>query len=170
MKYTSVTIPKFPSNTGVTEIALAIDTSGSTYNILEPLIRTTVKDLVTSLAESGRFKVTLWAFDNYVHHQSIQTITEQDVDKVDDILDVTLSYGGGGSSYIESFYLVKSIYFHAQLPTAIVFITDGYFGSYEVPPDMAMEKHVVLLNDSQHPCNFEVFPFEHSVHTLTYTK
>jgi len=168
MKYTPVTLPKFPYNGFMTEIAVAIDTSGSTYEKFDPIIRNTIKDLVKSLAESGRFVVTVWAFDCYVHHQSIRTITERDVDKVDDILDVTLSYGGGGSSFIQSFHLVKSIYHRP--PTAIIFITDGHFTSVEYPDEMDMENHVVLLNNSQYPFNHKVFPFKHFVHTLTYSE
>ena len=171
MKYNPITIPTFQKKSphSVTEIALAIDTSGSTHNKLSPIIRDTVKQLVASLAASGSFKVTLWAFDNFVHHQSIQTITAKDVNKIDEILDVTLSYGGGGSSYSESFHLVNALYFTP--PNALVFITDGMLsGKGVIRHDMNMEKHVIQLNDVDHPYNREIFPFEHFVHVLNYSE
>lgn len=169
IKYTPVTIPNFQNKHGFVDIALAIDTSGSTDRIMNDIIRETVKQLVESLAASGSFKLTLWSFDNIVHYKSIQTITERDISKVDDVLDITLSYGGGGSSYSESFHLINAIYYNT--PTAVVFITDGMLsGKGVIRHDVNMEKHVILLKEENKVALYDPFPFEHLVHVLNYTR
>lgn len=170
MKYTPIKVPTFSKRSphSTTKIALAIDTSGSTKYDFRTIIFDTVKQLVASLAENGNFEIKLWAFDSFVHYQSIQIITQDNINEIDEILDITLSYGGGGSSYIESFHLINAIY--GIPPHALIFITDGIFSSYEtIPNDITIEKHVIHLNNIDHPFKHEIFPFEHFVHVLNYS-
>lgn len=147
MKNLPIAIPKFPNTNGMTTLAVAIDLSGSTSNQMLDIIREAMNKILASLIENGSFKMTVWAFDNVVQYKSITEFTHYNCNDFESKIDHVLTYGRGGSSYDESFYLVKAL---ALNPDALVFITDNYMSSPQEPAASiaeSLETYVIYLHN-----------------------
>lgn len=167
MKYEPIVIPDFPKTNGVVNMAVAIDTSGSTARVFTDVIRETMKQLLDSLIASGSFKLTVWSFDNVVQYKSITEFTHRDCGDFENKINEILFQGGGGSSYDESFYLVKALCLN---PSAMVFITDGMMMEPKSPADIiatSLENYVILLHDATREKMFPV-PFKSHIIPLIY--
>lgn len=167
MKYEPIVIPAFPKSYDVVKMAVAIDTSGSTARMFTDVIRETMKQLLDSLIASGPFRLTVWSFDNVVQYKTITEFTERNYADFEDKIDKILDQGGGGSSYDESFYLVKALCLH---PTAMVFVTDAMMGGLNSPADVianSFENYVILLHDSSQEKMLPI-PFKSHVIPLLY--
>lgn len=167
MKYDPIRIPEFPNSYGLTTLAVAIDTSGSTSLVFKEMILNTMKQLLDSLLASGSFQLTVWAFDNVAQYKSITKFSNRDYVDFENKIDDILSQGGGGSSYDESFYLLKAL---GLTPNALVFITDGLMLGPKEPAALIAESlvnYVVLLHDATLPQMMKV-PFKSHVIPLIY--
>jgi hypothetical protein len=151
-----IKLPKFPQlkiHAGFASAAIAIDMSGSQTEKDRVAIKATVKSLISELQDKGiLFEFTLWAFDNFVHFDSIKKlsnlkehiVTEQEVDEV---IDWIFTFGRGGSSYDESFYFIKAVNLDVS---SIIFITDGCVSIQKECPTLdEIEKHIFLLASDQ---------------------
>lgn len=169
MKYEPIVIPDFPNSYGTTRLAVAIDTSGSTARFFTDVIRKTMKQLLDSLIAAGSFNLTVWSFDNVVQYQSITQFSNRDYADFDSKIDEILLQGGGGSSYDESFYLVKALCLN---PTAMVFITDSMMIEPKEPAAMIaneLENYVILLHDVKDDKMIPI-PFKSHVIPLLYVR
>lgn len=167
MNYVPITMPIFGHETGKVDIAVAIDMSGSMSNNLKNVIRETMNQLVSALAEKGYFKIMFWAFDNAVCYESIQVINNHNLIELDKKLDILLSCGGGGSSIIESFHLVYALGLN---PTDLIFITDGFvMCDGKLFHKEHVKNHVILLKEETFKDTIKL-PFEHELHVLNYSE
>lgn len=165
--YDPIVVPVFPKRNDVTRLAVAIDTSGSTAHMFNDMIRHTMVQLLDSLVASGRFKLIVWSFDHGIQRHSITEFSDRDYSDFEAKIDNIIKYGGGGSSYDESFYLVKALRFD---PTAMVFITDSAMMAPEEPAAMlanTLKNYVILLHNAVHPKMYTI-PFKSEVIPLLY--
>ncbi len=145
--------PDLPIRYGYIQSAIAIDMSGSQTEKDRIAVKATVKSLINELQDKGiLFEFTLWAFDNFVHFDSIKklsnlkehVVTEQEVDEV---IDWIFTFGRGGSSYDESFYFIKAVNLDVA---SIIFITDGCVSIQKECPTLdEIEKHIFLLSSEK---------------------
>lgn len=165
--YDPIVVPEFPKSNNETRLAVAIDTSGSTAHMFNDMIRHTMVQVLDSLIASGPFKLIVWSFDHVIQRHSITEFSDRDYIDFEAKIDKIIKYGGGGSSYDESFYLVKALRFN---PTAMVFITDSAMMSPEEPAAMlaaTLKNYVILLHNAVHPRMYKV-PFKSEVIPLVY--
>lgn len=151
---TTLSIPKFPQlivRYNCVQAAVAIDMSGSLTSKGMFAIKESIKVLVNDLqSQQIKFEFTLWAFDNFVHFDSIQKLSNFDnhiIDEkeIEDKIDCIFKFGRGGSSLDESFYFIKAINLDV---TTLIFITDGVVENKpECPTLDEIEKHIFLLAD-----------------------
>ncbi len=167
MKYIPITVPNFSQKGCQTELVIAIDKSGSISKGFSDIIKETIKQIIESVSQKGPFRITLWAFDTSVNYKSIRQIDSRNIDTIDEKLDNVLSFLGGGSSYDESFYMVKAL---ALKPDAVILITDGFM---DEPKNETLniinsfENHVIKLQE-ENGYNAPI-PFKACVHPLVYT-
>lgn len=165
--YDPIVVPVFPKSNDVTRLAVAIDTSGSTAHMFNDMIRHTMRQLLDSLVASGRFELIVWSFDHVIQRHSITEFSDHDYSDFEAKIDNIIKYGGGGSSYDESFYLIKALRFN---PSAMVFITDSAMMSPEEPAAMlanTLKNYVILLHNAVHPKMYTI-PFKSEVIPLVY--
>lgn len=150
-----IKLPKFPQlkiHAGFASAAIAIDVSGSLTSQGKLAIKETVKAFINDLqSQNILFDFTLWAFDNFVHFDSIKKLSSLnnhivDDNEIDEKIEWMFNFGRGGSSLDESFYFIKAINLNVE---SLIFITDGIVS---VEPDCPtideVEKHIFLIDST----------------------
>lgn len=166
----TLTLPQFPQlpiRYRCVQSAIAIDMSGSQTTKGMLAVKESVKALVNDLqSQNINFEFTLWAFDNFVHLESIQKLSNFDEHVVDDKeieekIDWIFKFGRGGSSYDESFYFIKAVNLDVA---SLVFITDGCVSmTPECPTIDDIEKHIFLLADTKDQNKFIKVTFDYNL-------
>lgn len=124
MKHLPFKIPQFPKTDSLRRLAIAVDTSGSMQtSVIVELVSLAVQRIINSLIESGRFKLTVWAFDNSVMPMSVQTFSDYNHENINERIKTLFKNGCGGSSFDESYHFIKAL--NLEIDT-LIFITDGY--------------------------------------------
>lgn len=169
MTYEPIDMTHFDIQKGFNTVAIAIDTSGSTFfGSMQDMIVNTVKQIVNTLVEAGRFNLVIWTFDNKVQHKSIIEFNDTNYVGFEDSLRESMKYGCGGSSYDESFHMIKALGLKLD---AFVIITDGMV--MRPAPELkdfieSIKNHVILLSD-QHNKTTERVPFHAVIHPLFFS-
>lgn len=167
---TTLSMPKFPQlivRYNCVQAAIAIDMSGSLTLKGMVAIKESIKVLVNELqSQQIKFEFTLWAFDNFVHFDSIQKLSNFDnhiveEKEIEDKIDCIFKFGRGGSSLDESFYFIKAINLDV---TTLIFITDGVVENKpECPTLDEIEKHIFLLADTKDQHEFINVKFDYKL-------